>query len=264
VRQMRQHLEFCERRLARLAASGDSKQQPAAKSSVATRRRILTGDDRWGSLMPSGRSRLRRSHADTACPPLNCCRPARNSRSQCLREGSGRRRRLDTRCLAAPDSPRSRDASGRRFSRLSTDPPRRRRDGDMARIRVEWEAQRRIQNVSPKPKSWRPIWTYSVPADGRAARGETVLRVLFPCSPWLPSLKVGREEGGRGTGPMPLAIGPLDHLSGDDGVATDDRPRGGVPLVKPHSCHYLRRCPRLRRPARSAGRAAGRREEWGQ
>jgi hypothetical protein len=80
VRQLRQHLAFCERRLARLGPSQDAGEHGATKTSAITPRRMLTGDDRWRASMPSGRSRSRRSPADTACPPLNSCRPARSSR----------------------------------------------------------------------------------------------------------------------------------------------------------------------------------------
>ncbi len=45
VRQLRQHLAFCERRLARLGQ--DDGEHGATKTSTITPRRMLTGDDRW-------------------------------------------------------------------------------------------------------------------------------------------------------------------------------------------------------------------------
>ena len=47
VRQLRQHLAFCERRLARPGGSQNASQHSAAKPSPATPRRMLTRDDRW-------------------------------------------------------------------------------------------------------------------------------------------------------------------------------------------------------------------------
>jgi hypothetical protein len=47
VRQLRQHLAFCERQLARPGGSQNASQHSAAKTSPATPRRLLTRDDRW-------------------------------------------------------------------------------------------------------------------------------------------------------------------------------------------------------------------------
>ena len=117
VRQLRRHLAFCERRLARLGPSQEVGQDCATQTSPIPLGACSRGMIAGVSSMPSGRSRSRRSPADTACPPLNWCGPARSSRFRCLREGTGSRRRPANRCLVDQNSRRSRSPSGRHVDR---------------------------------------------------------------------------------------------------------------------------------------------------
>lgn len=237
VRQLRQFVAFCERRLERFRGHGSADQQ-LARSDHATPARMLTKNDRWrvyDAVRSKPIAKVARRYSMPAVHLLRACKELEVPTP--LRGYWARRRRANP-CHAAHGS------------RLSG-----------------------VVAIAARPRQRGPLWmAFTAIVTPVGPLPETVAFCVQHLSLGGPSLPIpggsqlNSRHMGRGTKrgtAMQLAIGPLGNWPV---IAVPPSTIVHGRLARPENSHiwrHLRLCRRLRRPALSAGRAARRRAEWG-